>query len=174
MEFPVWLTEARLAIIVSVTSAAFTGGSLWYTRRLALNDTARMKRKPPAFEVRTYPVREKPDWMSVDIVARNFEPVAVNITGYRHKGRQVLLVHPDQIMRDSGLGMEPCVDGLRNEMGAPAISERAGIGAGGAQETRSTAPHAMRPTEHLTIYARGPFRRDRFTVEWEWADGAPR
>lgn len=172
--FPDWVTESRVAIAISLASAAFTAGSLLYTRRLAINDSIRMRRKTPVFEVSADSLPEKPEWLRVHVVARNLEPVAVDITGYRHKGKAVVLVDPDRIMAPTPFGIGPDFGALTDELGGSAISVRRGIGAGGAQETRSASPHARGATVHLTVYAKGPFRRDLFTVDWQWADGARR
>ena len=92
MEWPEWLSEARLALFISAASATFTGLSLAFTRRLARNDSKRMKRRELVCEPRI--TRREPDdgkrYISIDI--KNLEPYAATVTAVRIKRGRALLV----------------------------------------------------------------------------------
>lgn len=86
--WPEWLTDSPVAIIVSLMSAAFTGGTLFYTRRLAKNDTAKMKRSTLVSELSPYlSTPTRPGWEDYQLVVRNLEPVGAVVHSIRSKRR---------------------------------------------------------------------------------------
>ncbi|MDB6454735.1 hypothetical protein [Falsirhodobacter sp. 20TX0035] len=169
------IAEARLALIVAILAACFTGWQAWsghLTARVAL---ASQRRKDPAFEISSHPIDKTEGWVKVDIVARNFEEVGFTITGYRYKHRGAGLVHPDEIARDDGFSSwEPQPLLLAKNMAKKELTCQHGVGAGGRQTSLSNAPHALRPTRHLSIYATDAFDKRHLQVLWEWADGTKR
>lgn len=173
VNLPEWLTEARVAIIISILSATFTGLALPYTRRLALNDTARMKRKPLVFEkVIRDEASELPGWSRLEITARNLEPVAANIIAIKVKRRrQMILSYDDAFEEEGNIWGERTT--VKKEL--PALTRcvipRVVNPLGTAQHPRGFTPS---DTAYLSAFVKGVDRVSDIEVEWRWADGKKR
>lgn len=76
MDWPAWITEGRVAIGISLVTAVFTGV---YTRRLAINDTNKMKRKEPVLEALLADSENFEGWKECRVTVRNLEAVSVDI-----------------------------------------------------------------------------------------------
>lgn len=79
------MDKSDVALLLSAVSAVTAVGSLIYARRIALNDSARMKRKQLVFETSSTPCKEYPDWHSVTVIIRNFEPVSATVLRVKSK-----------------------------------------------------------------------------------------
>ena len=78
------MDKSDVALLLSAVSAVTAVGSLIYARRIALNDSARMKRKQLVFETSSTPCKEYPDWHSVTVII-----VSANFTArMRFSGRE--------------------------------------------------------------------------------------
>lgn len=172
--WPDWLTEARLALIIAIASASLTGWQAWSGYITARAATAAQRRKDPVFEIDSSVHEQDPAWVHIGITARNIEPVAVRISGYEYRGRDVLLVNPDALQKDDA---DPFFHRrliLDESKGFRTLKLSDSIGPGGLQTPISKAPHVSQPTKYFRLLARGPFERSKFTVLWEWADGVRR
>lgn len=163
-----WLTEARAAIAIAVLSAVFSGAQTLYTRRLAKNDTAKMRRKHPALELQ----RQQDDadgWKITVLMVRNFEPVGVRLLQIRSAKRGGRIIHQS----DTTIGDSP----YNSERVSPypektAIQLGYSIGpVGSIRQHQGSTPGAahtiMTYTKHIETV------RD-LKLEWEWADGQKR
>lgn len=170
------MDKADLALFVACASALFTGWqsySGFISMRLAKNAA---KRKEPAFEISNSASKQFAEWHQVSIVARNFEPVSVRVTGFKYRGRNVSLLNSQEQWREGERRWDTPqhVDELPKDKASRHISYKHTLGAAGSQETRSSAPHTPRPTEYFGLLAHGSFSADRLEVVWEWADGQKR
>lgn len=173
-----WLQmdKASIALVISAAALAIAGLSAIYTRRLAKNDTARMKRKIPIFEISIAESATPDGWRSVRIVSRNLEQVAVNITGAKSRSRKVLLASWSDLN-----------DGRQDSLLAP--KPRTGFaGSLNIAIAATLHPHGTKPpppgsgpqarfafsaadTATLSLYAKGISKPSDIAVEWFWADG---
>lgn len=169
IDWPSWLSEARVAIIISLLSAAFTGGTLWYTRRLAKNDTERMRRKPLVVEL--LPSRQadptRHGWGDHLLIVRNLEPVGAVIRSIRSRPRKSCVIYVD---RHLVMPTTPSLDWVLPEELPETRSEKVDltIRPVGAVQSASGTPG---DTLHLRLMAKGVSRPSDVFLDWEWADG---
>lgn len=169
---PEWLTEARAAIFVSVLSAIFTGLTLRHTRRLALNDTARMKRKPLVFEKSiSDATNELSGWSYIQIAVRNLEPVGARITGVKvkHKHQRILTRADAYSEAQNPFGERTTLKADLPELRQTDIVRH--VGPCGA--TQSQSGSSPGDTIYLSVYVKGVDRLEDVEIVWQWADGTP-
>lgn len=171
--WPDGLSEARLAILIAVASASFTFWQAWSGHVVAQATRAAQKRKHPVFEIACTDGPHD-EWRHVSITSRNSEAVAATVTGYKYRGRGVLLLSPSDLKNVAENALDAPEFVFPEMGGARTIKLRKELGAGGEQMNRSDLPGTARPTEYLHIYAKGPFDRKLLEVLWEWSDGTPR
>jgi hypothetical protein len=166
------LDKSDIALYVSVASAAFTGLSLIYTRILAKNDAARMRRKAPVFEARIpHPWRDGEDWLEWEITCRNLEPVSLLIKGARGRPRQSAILDRQEayIERIGGFGDLVLIDGpLPQDRES---SFRYLVGPVGTQ--RSESGYSPGDTVWLRLLTKGISAVSEIEFLWEWSDGKP-
>lgn len=168
MSWPEWLTEARIALAVSLISAIFTGGGLLYTRRLAKNDTARMARKLPIVEA-AFSRRDAPEgWNSCQLTIRNQEPVSIRLLTVAVRRRGVLVALESDARTP---GEHPWETGPL--MTHPPGKSRIDLGWTVAPEGKKYRPDSAGPfdTVHIYLITKGATSAKDFRFEWEWADG---
>lgn len=143
--------KADIAIAIAGISALFTGLGLLYTRRLAINDTRRMKRKGLAIEPWVARKRIDDGGRHVRISVRNLEPYSAHLTRI-HVGRNSSRFRLDPQRMPNAEG-----DNLGRERN---ISVRIPPG----------------PTKEVAIYllTAGDIDPRELRVDWHWVDGTKR
>lgn len=143
------MDNGTLALFISFTSALFTGGGLIYTRRLAVNDTKKMKRKHPAIEPH-FSVRPGHEgWTFIKLNIRNLEPYEIRLTGIF--GRPA----------DATFYLDPQTNQHSTKESAArsrAINVR-------------ILPQGSAMTS-IRLYAKGIQKARDLRIDWEWIDGA--
>lgn len=92
MTFPEWLTESRVALIVSFAAAVAAIWSAAYTRGQYHLKKRSMRRKDVVLELSVMEAGGLPEgWSLVRLTARNLEPVSATITALLPKGRKAAL-----------------------------------------------------------------------------------
>nr|WP_111299408.1 hypothetical protein [Paracoccus saliphilus] len=170
VNWPDWLTEARAAILISLASASFTGLTLVYTRRLAKNDTARMKRKEPIFEIEMSTSSDVPDgWTSLLVTARNLETVSFDLTAISTKRRNQFIIRTSDTYE--GNSRNPWIEHKRLEV----IPERREVLMGMRVAPAGTPRHpdGITPSavEHTWLLTKGVNGRGDLVFHWLWSDG---
>lgn len=165
------MDKADIALAVSLVAATFTGWQAYSGHISASAARTALRRKDPTFEIS---VRlDRPDWSYITIIARNHEPVSININKIAYRGRGVTFINAEDLEENTSLGrcaaIEPSLALSRREISISRI-----IGAAGDQATRSSAPHVPRPTVHLYLHAHGKLSQERIVIDWSWADGKRR
>uniref|UniRef100_UPI004047EDCA hypothetical protein n=3 Tax=Yoonia sp. TaxID=2212373 RepID=UPI004047EDCA len=165
------MDEARVAIIISTLSASFTAGSLIYTRRLAINDTNKMKRKTPVFEIELGGLSDElPEWNIAQIIVRNLEPVAARLTAISVKRR-----------RQAILSRDDALDVRSDPFGGPIYKSKENLPIQSKTELRyKIGPLGSKGSEYgsspcdtiyVSVYVKGVTRIADIKLDWQWADG---
>jgi len=164
--------KADLAIAISAASALFTGVGLLYTRKLAKNDTERMKRKTPALEIGWINSESKiPGWEHPSFVVRNLEHVGLMVRGLRAKrGASVYLDHETRTGEVGDFGERATAETLPEKREAlfPQPVKVEPLGTPQSQSGR------VGDTLHLWLYTKGVRSSTDLELLWEWADGQKR
>ena len=163
------MNKSDIALWISVVSEMSALASVWYTRRIAINDSERMKRKPLVFEINSAPSKEYDGWHSVHMTIRNFEPVAAGLVRLRLKKRGKLL--PSKARWGSDLNPNPWDPVLETLPGHKAKDYLDLSFSIEAQGHGSSLPGSV-SSEHLHFYCDREVVTSDFAFEWEWADGA--
>lgn len=167
---PGWLTEARAALIISTVSAIFTGFSVRYARRMALNDSEKMRRKLPIVECSLRPSKDVPGWQTCNLVVRNLEPVTARLLRIRTRSKKSCLLDPREAMAPKGAAPLP----LKYVQAPPEKHIVDG--------PWTVAPVGTRPsggllhigpddTAYITLLSKGVRSLKDLHLEWEWGDG---
>lgn len=177
MDWPTWLTEARLAILVSLASAAFSGGQFIYTRRLAKNDTQKMKRKAPVLEARFAESEHHEGWQRCFVVVRNLEPVSVDLleVAVRSKSMRILL-EAEEFKTVEGTEGRKQARLATSELAlkqSVKIDER--LRPVGARSANLLGQGSLpADTESLSFLTQGVRSVRDLRLDWAWADGQAR
>jgi hypothetical protein len=163
-----WLTEARLAIGISIAAAAFSAGQWWENRKTRIITERAQKRTPIAFEIEPMPVPEHPGWMRIRVTARNTTPYAAEIERIRSRSRKMKLMVRSASQADGAGGMI-AVDDFDPKNARSVLDLSSQIGADIEIRNR----HASGPVIALEIYATGDVDRRHFVFDWIWLDGTP-
>ena len=164
------MDKADIALLISGASVVCAGLSAFYARRMAKNDSERMKRKRLVFEVTVHPSRDYPGWSDVRVTVRNLEPVSATLNEVSVKRRGVKLL-PYEAGFDSTVPYSPeKVDRLPLESASERFTVRSRIG---PVDSRSDLPGQM-PVVYLNFFAKGDAQPKDLVFDWEWSDGAER
>lgn len=169
---PEWLTEARVALGIAILSAIFTGFSLRYTRRLAINDTNKMKRKELVVEIAlTGPSADLPGWEDANIVVRNLELVAAKNIAINVKKRGQRILTRNDAFDETGpaFALEPTI---KAEL---PVLQRCSIMRSINPQGTPERPQGFSPSDtiYIRVFVQEVSKVSDFEVEWEWADGKP-
>jgi len=167
------MDKGDIAIMIALAGAGFSAWQAYsghVSARIAKNST---KRKHPAFEIIGREGADFEGWTTVNITARNFEPVSVNVLGLRYRKSGVLLLPDDA--RWSGDGPEYALKQVETLPKLDALKEidlKKTVGPSGDQAVRNPSSFAPKATEYLRAFACGPFDPNYLEVHWRWADGS--
>lgn len=171
-QVPEWLTESRAAIAISLVAAAFTGMTLKYTRRLALNDTEKMRRTGLIVEfIFNENDASPPGWQSCDVVIRNLEPLGARVEALRVRRKNAEIVeHKDAFVSPKG-GDPFARPVLIQELeGKRELSLNFDLKPVGTQRSRWGTGDTCR----IGLFSKGVEARADLELVWEWADGQKR
>lgn len=163
------LENGDTALIVSIASAIFTFFSVVYARRLAVNDSERMKRKKIIYEVSCHHSPDFPGWFCVNITFRNLESVSAKIIAIKSKRFSSLKL--SAVAFSNADGREPWAP--------PVPSPPSPLEAGNflkvdlivdAQGHLSNIPGSG-PIQHFTCFANQNLKSSDLILVWEWGDG---
>lgn len=161
------IDKGDLAIVIAAISAAFAGSSVMYARRMAKNDSLRMKRKPIVWELGDPSRSNCGRWTLHYLIVRNFEPVGARITGAKAKPRRgiLLLQQRAQNQRDEYGN----ASGFDDTEAARQISFEHPIQPFGSV----TSLQGRGPVQTIGLFTKGISKASDLELKWEWADGTP-
>lgn len=165
---PAWLTESRVAIIISGLSATFTGMHWIHARRLSRNDSIRMRRKAPVFEAQMEGDDNVFGWRFMTVTIRNLESVSADITHATTRRRRQLIAHRKDAYRQP-----------EQEWGEPTLRDDIPwqrtvlIGIRVAPVGTARHPHGASPgaVERVQLLCKGVSSISDLKFEWSWSDG---
>ncbi|NUB43849.1 hypothetical protein GEU84_005600 [Fertoebacter nigrum] len=150
-------------------------GSVLYARRMAKNDTERMRRKALVFELERSGVNEEaPEWISYYLIVRNLEPIGAKVLTIAAKpkaGRVLsnLDAYGDHPGYDAATG--------RNHLKNPLPDLRRtdlNYRVGPSGSSRSASGASPGDTVYIPFMAKNVMKIGDLSFEWEWADGQKR
>lgn len=163
-----WITEARLALIISSASAFMT---VFYTRRLARNDSERMKRKGLVFELHPGLINQSAmGWADNVLVVRNLEPIGAIVESIRCRKKKASVHTRESATEDHGTPWSPEI----SPEAPPKAQREAPIGrriAPAGSPRRDSSPG---DTLHIWLLTQGVESLKDLDVSWSWADGQKR
>ena len=165
------MDKADWALAIAALSALAAFWGALYARRLARNDTERMKRRPLVFEYE--PTRTNathPDWIDYLLVVRNLEPVGAIMTAIRCRTKTgAVLLKSDAYKTDGGGETDDLLTAIP-EYREITLQTRIG--------PRRTAvghqPTQPGDTLYLWIMTKNLRSKDDLQIIWSWADGQKR
>ena len=164
----VLMEKGDIAILIALASAGFSAWQAYsghVSTQIAINSS---KRKHPAFEIVGHQFIDFDGWTTIEITARNFEPVSVNIVGISYRKSGTLLLPDEARWSRSGPAYAPDqVKELPRSDALQKIVINRTIGPSGEQA--SSNPKA---TIFLRAFACGAFDPKHLIVDWRWADGS--
>ncbi len=161
------MDKSDVALWASVISAAFSAFSVVYARKMAKNDSERMKRKRLVFEVQINAAKNYAGWSQASVVARNLEPVAATINAVRSRKAKIKL-----LPSEAGKGGTVPWDYTTRES-LPAEDAKQLIAVTRFVDPVDTLPSVIRngPVCYFTFFILGNASPKDFEFIWEWADG---
>ncbi len=159
------MDKSDLAIGIALVSACFTGGSLFYTRILARNDSRRMRRKPLSLEMDFVTDGETQGWDYLYLIIRNLEPTSARVLSLRakRKGSQLLLADDARTETDAfgtPIGFDPT-------KAAQTVTLNRKIPPFGHMIENGTRQAEFQ----IYVYSKGISSAEDLKLDWEWSDG---
>jgi len=157
------MDKSDLALILGALSLVTSIMSAAYSRKLARNDTERMKRKPLVVELSSHGIDAPKGWDAKLITIRNLEPVRANLLEI-HALPKTAQIASRQITADSlpKLEIAPIGENRSMYIGFP-------IGPVG----ENTARLGTANIAHLYVYTKNIESPTELKLIWQWADGQP-
>lgn len=168
------MDKSEVAIAIALLSAAFSAWQGYSGHISAQAAKKAAKRKSPAFEIVSTADRDFPEWQTVEITARNFEPISIEIIAltYRKKGGFLAPLEAKWVANEDIFAVPKLVKSLPEGHGQKRLEFKEQIGAAGEQASRHADSALPKPTTYITLLASGKFDPQHLEVEWLWADGA--
>lgn len=161
------IEKGDVAILIAALSATFTGLSLLHSRKLAKNDSLRMKRKSVSWELHSAQSAGNEPWIGWYLVVRNVEPYSAKVTGARAKPRQgFLLLATDAQSQEDVYGNPSGFD--TTLAGREIIISRQVHPTGTA-----TGMPGVSPVQTIRLFTQGISSVKDIDLKWEWSDGTP-
>jgi len=167
------MDKSDIALIISVISAVFAFLSVKYTRKLALNDAMRMKRKPLVLEIASSPSKDYVGWHSALATVRNFEPVAARITNLRlrNEKRKSLKLLGQHAAFGNGPAYNPGTVDILPEDEADTIIK---LGISIDPEGHVSSATGSASVKYIHFYSNAQVTASDLVLDWEWSDGTKR
>lgn len=160
------IEKADVALAIAVLSAVFTGWQAIYTRRLAKNDTERMKRRKLIIEKHFEPMPDQPEWHRLRLTCRNLEPIAARVLAIRAKGPRLALLDYEDAYEGNSFAPN-----LKNPLPTELAKPRLDVTRDVSASTQAQSEWGGGPVQHIYCFTRGPALPEYLEVSWEWSDG---
>ncbi|WP_370286974.1 hypothetical protein [Pseudooceanicola nanhaiensis] len=156
------LWSGLLGAASGLLSAVFTG-------RIVLNDSKRMRRRPPSLELDHAQDSTKfPGWKSCTIVVCNHERVGLRLLAIEAVSKGAYVVSQADASSDEfGSFGEQIFKQSIPEMRRTRLASKVGP----AGETRSASGFQRGDTVYEHLFTKGVSRSSDIRLVWEWADG---
>ncbi|AGT09330.1 hypothetical protein [Paracoccus aminophilus] len=183
MTLPDWITEARVALIISIASASFTFWQGWSAHVSARVAKSAQMRKLPTFEkTEVKESADLDDWRVITITARNHAEVSLQINAVRVTNQNGTIAHyqdahePIEDPRpinfiDRARNRAPQARRLRNP-----LPEHKGLNWAQRLEPSGSKSGSGRPRDvaKIWILAKNVDSHKDFAFDWIWLDGHER
>jgi hypothetical protein len=160
--------KSDLALWVAIASACFTGGSLFYTRILARNDSKRLKRTPLSLEMEIYKEESKRDWDCLHLVIRNLEPAAAKVLSLQSKSKC------SRLLLESDARNETDAYGTPTGFDVSKAAQKVDIDVRIPNFGRVDIEGNNLSNVPLRLYAKGVSSVKDLHMDWQWSDGTKR
>ena len=165
------MDKSDIALIISGLSALLALLSVIYSRKIALNDAQRMKRKPLVLEISSSPCKKYDGWHSVLATVRNFEPVAARLAKLRLRKRRNLKLLPQHASFGDGPEYNR---GTVNVLPENAVERFIELGRSIEAQGHVSSLPGSGPVKYVWFYSNGHVTASDFILDWEWVDGTER